>query len=279
METKTGSNKLLIVVGAGEVGEAVGKAGLQSGYTVHATTRSPEKATYLEEMGFHPILLTGITDSKTSEKLKELCAKSAIVYSIPPQAKGQDQFWMDLIYGSAANSDQTRVYISSTAVYGASTREIDESTVIDTTNLSPWGKDRLEAENAWRFLGGNIMRVSAFYGPFTGPVDAMVNGYAAIAGAGQNWLSLVHLEDLAEMVLKAVQSEFRSQTFLATDGEPVQQVEMYRWLSERLSLPMPPSLGCIQAEPHHARQSKSRSLLHPCKARLQPKVPKLRFRL
>ncbi|NJL72259.1 MAG: hypothetical protein HC888_12090 [Candidatus Competibacteraceae bacterium] len=156
---------MLLIVGAGEVGEAVGKAGLQSGYKVHATTRSQEKATHLEKMGFHPVLLPGTNEEETGETLKELCAKSAIVYSIPPQAKGQDQFWLDLIYGSAAASDQTRVYISSTAVYETSSRDINESTAIDTTNLSPWGKNRLEAENLWRFVGGNIIRVSAFYGP------------------------------------------------------------------------------------------------------------------
>ncbi|NJL72258.1 MAG: hypothetical protein HC888_12085 [Candidatus Competibacteraceae bacterium] len=51
------------------------------------------------------------------------------------------------------------------------------------------------------------------------------------------------------MVLQAVRLEMRSQTFLAADGEPVQQVEIFRWLSERLSLPMPPSLDAASLHP------------------------------
>ena len=107
----------------------------------------------------------------------------------------------------------------------------------------------MAAEERWRGQGANIVRISGFYGPFDGPVDAMLNSSAQIAGDGLNWVSLIHLDDLADMTIKALQSDLKSQTLLAADGHPAQQIEIYRWLSRRLGKPMPPALRAEELHP------------------------------
>ncbi|MDX1986479.1 MAG: NAD(P)-binding domain-containing protein [Candidatus Obscuribacter sp.] len=242
------NRETLLVIGVGNVGEAIARAALQCQYSVYATTRSEKKAEQLSALGLKPIIISNREGYQLNHDLQTLLSECSLVYTIAPEAK-QDDLWLEQLSSNPGEYSRPRIYISSTTVYGGTTVEIDETTATAAVQLSSWSKARMAAEERWRGQGANIVRISGFYGPFDGPVDAMLNGSAQIADEGLNWVSLIHLDDLAVMTIKALQSDLSSRTLLAADGNPARQIELYRWLSRRLDKPMPPTLSAKDLHP------------------------------
>jgi nucleoside-diphosphate-sugar epimerase len=134
------------------------------------------------------------------------------------------------------------VFISSTSVYqqtnGESVSENDADTPQNiTTNIL------LEAEQNILEAGPAvaILRSSGIYGPGRGHLfRQFMNGTAAIEGDGKRFLNMVHLDDLVEAIILALELVGRRDIYNITDDEPVTQLEFFKWLSEITGRPMPP---------------------------------------
>lgn len=81
-------------------------------------------------------------------------------------------------------------------------------------------------------------------GPIFGPGDMrllkifkMVNkGFFVMLGKGKGWYSLVHVEDLTNvMMLAAVKPEGLSQVFIAANNEPISMVDMAKLIGEKIN--------------------------------------------
>ena len=132
------------------------------------------------------------------------------------------------------------VYLSTTGVYGE-TKQVNETTPI--APLSERQRRRAEAERAvaagpWPSL---ILRPAAIYGPGRGVHAALRERRFRLAGDGDNFISRIHVEDLAALTAAAIESDITG-AYPAADENPCTSSEMARYCADLLGMPMPPSV-------------------------------------
>jgi nucleoside-diphosphate-sugar epimerase len=146
------------------------------------------------------------------------------------------------------------VYLSTTGVYGDA-REVDENT--SPAAGHPRERLRLSAEAAvaagpWSSM---ILRPAAIYGPGRGVHESMRRGRFRLAGEGSNYVSRIHVDDLAALAEAALLSGAGG-AWPVADEEPSTAREMAAFCADLLGLPLPPSIP--RAEAHHTRRADRR---------------------
>lgn len=158
-----------------------------------------------------------------------------VLYSIPIAATPVRE-----ILARLTGVPKRMVYLSTTGVYGA-IRDVDEHTVpVPNTEQ---GRLRLAAEDdvragAWSSL---VLRPAAIYGPDRGVHVAMREGRFQLAGDGSNFVSRIHVDDLAAHVEAGLLSDITG-AYPAADDLPCTSREIAEFYARRLNLPMPPSV-------------------------------------
>lgn len=139
------------------------------------------------------------------------------------------------------------VYTSSTGVYAQNDgSEVTEMSVAEAS--TPTGRVLVETENllltAARENGfpAVILRAAGIYGPGRGYwFRQFLAGEAVIEEDGGRFLNMIHRDDLVRAIIAALQRGRPGEIYNAVDDQPVSQIEVFRWLADRLGKPMPPS--------------------------------------
>jgi nucleoside-diphosphate-sugar epimerase len=90
-------------------------------------------------------------------------------------------------------------------------------------------------------LAWTILRGASFVGPGTAQVallDRLRAGAATVAGDGRSWVSFIHVEDMAEATLLALDAAPPGSVFNIAD-EPVRNGHYLQHLAELLAAPTP----------------------------------------
>jgi nucleoside-diphosphate-sugar epimerase len=175
---------------------------------------------------------------------------SYVVYSIPP-VEGYDAFlWRSL----AERQPKRVVYLSTTGVYGQQ-RDVNEHTPPSPRHDND--RQRVEAESAalagpWQSI---VLRPAAIYGPGRGIHESMARGRYRLVGSGDNFVSRIHVDDLAAHIEAALLSDV-SGAWPVADEEPCTSSEIARFCADLLTLPVPDSIPAIEA--HHTRRADRR---------------------
>jgi nucleoside-diphosphate-sugar epimerase len=218
----------LVLLGVGMVARAVARAA-ESGRAVIGTTRSPARAGELARLGLEPY----VVERLSADVVAPLAEGSDLLVSFPPDGA------TDAAVAPACGAARAIVYVSSTAVYGDRRGTVDDATPVDLS--SPRAAARLEAEAAWRAVGAVVLRAPGIYGPESGLHVRLREGGYRLAGDGSNVISRIHVDDLAALALAALDRGRRGETYVVGDLAPVPQIEVVRWLVDRLGIPMPGS--------------------------------------
>jgi nucleoside-diphosphate-sugar epimerase len=129
------------------------------------------------------------------------------------------------------------VYLSTTGVYGR-IRDVDEHTVPHPQTE----RERLRAAAERRVLDSAfptlVLRPAAIYGPGRGIHVSMAARSFRLAGNGENWVSRIHVDDLAELVYQSLLSNLTG-TYPVADDHPSTSLDIARYCSELLQVPMP----------------------------------------
>lgn len=133
------------------------------------------------------------------------------------------------------------VYLSTTSVYGAQ-RDVDHHTAPAPHTLREGL--RVQAEEAvrrgpWSSL---ILRPAAIYGPGRGIQVSLAAGRFRLAGDGSNFVSRIHVDDLAAHVEAALLSDATG-AYPVADERPCMSREIAEFCSRLLGVPMPASGG------------------------------------
>ncbi len=139
------------------------------------------------------------------------------------------------------------VLASSTVVYG------QDNAVVDADTPPAPGDDRglmqLDAENSWLRFGDRfrVVRLAGLYGP-----DRLIGRRALIDGApmvgnAHATLTLIHVEDAADLMIAVMQSDTAARVELGVDDRPAPRIEYYRHLAKRLGAGDPIALDPDQA--------------------------------
>ena len=193
-----------------------------------ATTRDPGAKRWLTAAG---IRMT------TIDALEPIAPGTRVLYSIPSLIPG--------VLESLAGLACRVVYISTTGVYGKA-REVDEKTLAT-------GHMRVEAEHAiaagpWSAL---TLRPAAIYRSGRGVQVSMRCGDYRLVGDGSNFVSRIHVDDLAAHCEAALLSELTG-AYPVADDEPCSSGDIAAFCSKLLGVPMPPSVP--PGDVHHTRR-------------------------
>lgn len=218
---------------------------LNQGARVVCTSRQPDR---VQDMGSAEVVRLDILSQPC---LDFIPPGSCVVHSIPP-VEGVDpaESWQRL----AAQKPGRVVYLSTTGVYGEQ-RDVDEHTLPAPRHERD--KERLQEEAAalsgrWSSI---VLRPAAIYGNGRGIHESMTQGKFRLVGTGENYVSRIHVDDLAAHVEAALVSGL-SGAWPVADEHPCTSREIAEYCSALLGVQMPPSIAADAA--HHTRRADRR---------------------
>ncbi len=129
-----------------------------------------------------------------------------VLHSVPSLAAGKDR---ELLRGLVGKASRV-VYLSTTGVYGAA-EFVDEKTPVAPRNERERARVATEEAVLGASLRGTwealVLRPAAIYGPGRGVHVAMRTGKYRMLGDGANYISRVHVEDLAAVAEAGLMSD------------------------------------------------------------------------
>jgi nucleoside-diphosphate-sugar epimerase len=142
------------------------------------------------------------------------------------------------------------VYLSTTGVFGVR----DGSWVDESTPAAPWnsqGRARQLCEEVYAgaaqasgLMTFTALRLPAIYGSDRGVAVSLRTGTYALVGDGSQWTNRIHVDDLAEIIVRCIERSGELPPVLCvSDDCPTQARDVVSYLCEREGLPWPPSVS------------------------------------
>jgi len=160
------------------------------------------------------------------QKLRPLLAPF-ILHSVPLLGNGLDENVLEEL------ETLRIVYLSTTSVYGK-VRDVDEL----TPPVADHPRVQLERAIQARFPSSLILRPAAIYGSGRGIHVSMKAGRFRFLGDGSNYISRIHVEDLAAIAAAALLSDLTG-VYPVADCHPCPSREIAEFCSQLLNVPMP----------------------------------------
>jgi nucleoside-diphosphate-sugar epimerase len=236
----------VLILGCGYTGERVARKLLAQGIEVSATSRDPDKFRDLG-LGALKLIHMDLTVPETVNRLSwDNFVKPGVrvLHSVPP-VNGTDP--TPQLLAALGTKPERVVYISTTSVYGDA-REVNHLT--PAAPVLPSQTVRVAAEQA--VLNGNAaglcLRPAGIYGQGRGVHQRMLDGNYKMVEDGTNFLSRIHVEDLAEHCVAALlRPEPLTGAYPVADAAPCSSLEIVEFCAQLLNLPMPPRIAAKDA--------------------------------
>jgi nucleoside-diphosphate-sugar epimerase len=260
-----------LIVGCGYLGSRVAARWVAAGHRVFATTRRPGRTGDLRQLGLLPI----VCDVLDLSSLHSLPPATTVLYAVgfdrggpgvpPGGGPSMRQVYVEGL-GNVLAALSGRIgkflYISSTGVYGQDDGgEVDESSPAEPADDS--GRVVRDAEEVLRarLPSAVVLRFAGIYGPgrLLARADALRRG-ELLAGDGERWLNLIHVEDGAAAVLAAEEKGRPGEVYNVCDDRPVRRREFYDRLAQLLGAPAPRFGPGVQARRSANRRVVNRRL-------------------
>jgi nucleoside-diphosphate-sugar epimerase len=240
---------VMLIIGCGDLGRRVGAYYAVRGGTVTGAARGPASLALLPALGLLPLALD------LDRPLPPLPAAGAeVFYFAPPPDRGVEDPRMARVLAAFARDGQPRrlVYISTTGVYGDCA-----GAWVDETRPPRPGADRarrrLDAEQrlqAWGRAGGGewvILRVAGIYGPGRLPLERIRQGLPLVRAGEAPFTNRIHLDDLVQVCIAAMERPVAGEVFNVSDGEPGTMAAYFDAVADRAGLPRPPKIPMAEA--------------------------------
>ena len=242
----------IVVLGWGFLGMRLGGVLAAAGHEVTGVSR--ERLT-----DDQPSLSVGmrhmVGDVTSSESMQEVLSGAEAVINCVSSSRGGLEVYRSVYLEGTRNvmrvlQRQGRrgryVHVSSTSVYAQS-----DGGWVDETSEAVGGSDtsRVLVEAEHHVLqSGNlsqvepvVVRAAGIYGPGRGHLFLKyLDGEARMASGGEQWINMVHVDDLAAACAMLATRTGVHGIYNAADNEPVTHTGFFEWLSARLGRPMPP---------------------------------------
>lgn len=247
------SGKRILVLGAGYVGRALAERAHLCGASITLYTRTRESAAELRASGFDARGADIVRDAAWAEDLKGFF--DLVLLAVSTRG-GDAEAYRETYLGSAESLAQWLVkakpgaviYTSSCSVYPQRNGErVDEGALLDPQDLSP--KARILFETEKRMLGADngaqrrfVLRLAGIYGPERHLLlDRVLEGTPTLPGRGNQYLNLIHREDIVSAILALAFSsgDASSGIYNVADDGHATRADIVAWAANRLSLPVP----------------------------------------
>jgi nucleoside-diphosphate-sugar epimerase len=217
---------VLLTGATGYIGSAVAHALRAAGHTVTGVARTEEKARQLEAKGFQAVH----GDLKDPAGLA-LAAKSADGVVHAAFQWGEDGGKLDAaavaaMLGSIDGSGKPFVYTSGVWVHGNTGGKVaGESSPLNPPAIVAWrpAVERLVLDSAGKNVRTAVIRPAMVYGRGGGILASFVQsarqtGSVRIVGTGENRWTFVHVDDVADLYVRALEQSLAGQVYLAASG-------------------------------------------------------------
>ncbi len=216
----------VLILGCGYAGAALARLARERGLAVVANVRSDVRAASLRGEGFE-VLQRAALDIAVA---RDVTSGTHVVIAFPPDGSTDARV-------AAGLGDAARItYLSSTGVYGSQRGVVDDDTPVPALTSSDRGAKILAAEEVYRAAGATVLRCPALYGPDRGLHTRVLRGEHRIPGDGTRFLSRIHVQDLAQLVLASLPRG----TMVVGDLEPAPHGDVVRFICDAYGVPMPP---------------------------------------
>jgi len=242
----------LLVVGFGDIAQRMVPL-LAGRWRVYALARDPRRFPLLRALGVTPVR----GDLDRPETLAPLAGLAHdIAHLAPPPERGaRDTRTAHLIAALAKGGSlpQHFVYISTSGVYG----DCGGALVAETRPLRPQterARRRADAERQLRVWGRrsgvrvSILRVPGIYAADRLPLARLTRGTPALNADEDVYVNHVHAEDLARIVVAALQRGAPGRMYNAADDAPIRMGDYFDLVAERFGLPRPPRVSRAAAD-------------------------------
>ena len=237
----------LLVVGFGDIAQRMVPL-LAGRWRVYALARDPRRFPLLRALGVTPVR----GDLDRPETLAPLAGLAHDVAHLapPPERGARDTRTAHLIAALAKGGSlpQHFVYISTSGVYG----DCGGALVAETRPLRPQterARRRADAERQLRVWGRrsgvrvSILRVPGIYAADRLPLARLRHGTPALNADEDIYVNHVHADDLARIVVAALQRGAPGRMYNAADDAPIRMGDYFDLVAERFGLPRPPRVS------------------------------------
>lgn len=250
--------KRLLIVGCGDVGMRLIPLA-RPRYRVYALTRDAAQCAALRALGATPI----IGDLDRPQSLSAIAGIAHdVVHLAPPPSQGlSDTRTAHLIAAlgkrrsknGAGSLPQHFVYISTSGVYGDCAGAI----VPETRPARPQtarAQRRVDAEQRLRAWGArcgvpvSILRVPGIYADDRLPLARLQRGTPALHDAEDSYVNHLHADDLARLVIAALNHAAPGRAYNAVDDLPQKMGEYFDLVADRHGLQRPPRVARSEAQ-------------------------------
>ncbi len=242
-----------VILGCGYAGERLARTLLADGERVIATQRRDDAAATLRTR-LGGALETRVVDVFEAATLAGwMPAGAVVVDSVPPDLE-RGPHGAHVARALADAGGGRVVYLSSTGVYARG----DGSWVDEDTPTAPEGTRglaRVVEEDVYAAAAGAgvecvSLRIAAIYGPGRGVQDRLRAGSYRVPGDGQNFVSRIHVDDLARVIRAAGRVQpLPRRVFVVGDDLPCRAREHADGVAALLGLPPPASVPMAELSP------------------------------
>lgn len=227
----------ILILGAGYTGVRVARKMAGRGFRVLATSRDPSRLNLPQTVETFRV---DTAEPATLAALSEMPPDCLVLHSVPLIDEGGALADPTPGLLNALNPRPARiVYLSTTSVYGAQ-RDVNERT--SPAPRTERERLRVEAETVVRAgpWTSMVLRPAAIYGPGRGMQVSIPRGEFRLAGDGSNWVSRIHVDDLAELACAALLSDAEG-AWPVADLEPARSRDVAAFVAELTGSPSPES--------------------------------------
>ena len=242
----------LLIVGFGDIAQRM--VPLTAGrWRVYALARDPRRFPMLRTLGVTPI--PGDLDHPGSLAPLAGLGHDVAHLAPPPERGARDTRTAHLVAALAKGGSlpQHFVYLSTSGVYG----DCGGALVAETRPPRPRterGRRRADAERQLREWGRrsgvrvSILRVPGIYAGDRLPLARLSRGTPALNTDEDVYVNHVHADDLARIVVAALQRGAPGRAYNASDDAPIRMGDYFDLVAERFGLPRPPRVTRAEAE-------------------------------
>lgn len=215
----------LVILGAGYTGRFIYHAVRRRRRPVFATSRDPDAHLTFARPG-HRIRF----DLRQPDTWTKIPSSSDIIWCFP--ALPRDVAGTFARHVIDANS--RLILLGSTSAYRAGRPGfIDERAPVNRSLLRVASEEHLRTT-----CGAVVLRLAGLYGPGRHVFDWIRNGKIKNS---PKYVNLIHVEDVAELCLLALQHAAPGSTYIVSDGHPRPWADICRFAAERFQIAVPPA--------------------------------------
>jgi nucleoside-diphosphate-sugar epimerase len=207
----------------GYIGSAVAESLTKAGYAVVGLARSDDQARLLVAKGLGAHRGDLRDPASLAEGARHADAVVHTALAAATDAGEVDRAAVEAIIAALSQLNRPFIYTSGCWVVGNTGDKVaDEDTPVAPTPLVAWrpANERLVLDAARHGVQGIVLRPAMVYGRGGGLVTAFVrsareHGAARVIGNGENRWTFVHLDDLADLYVRALQAASGTLLFAA----------------------------------------------------------------